>query len=334
MSNLKQECEIVQDLLPLYVDDVASSGSKAFVEHHLETCADCRQVKTLLEGSARAEERIHAETSGVLARHKKRERTLAWKIGFGIAALLMLIYLIAMVIMAASGGAFGDGLMLLCGLAIAGGVSAVPLLSEKRKFANAILVTTAAILILEFLYTNAYGGDIWGTVTATIFGISIPFFPVVAYAYPMPGVLKHHKGLVTMLWDSVFAMLTVFTVGIATYGWMPKTKPIIIAAMKGMAVSLIVIWIIFLAARYLHLKNRWMKAGILSLLVGAALFVVQNPVNHIINRAPSTIMLLPNFRNWTEANYNANISAIFLLTGIAVGAVLIGIGFIRNKHLN
>ena len=37
-------CEIVQDLLPLYADDVCSDSSKAFVQEHLAVCANCRQT--------------------------------------------------------------------------------------------------------------------------------------------------------------------------------------------------------------------------------------------------------------------------------------------------
>ena len=34
-------CEVIRDLLPLYVDDVLSSDSRALVEEHLETCEGC-----------------------------------------------------------------------------------------------------------------------------------------------------------------------------------------------------------------------------------------------------------------------------------------------------
>ena len=35
-------CEVVQDLLPLYVDGALKRGSMELVEEHLKTCADCR----------------------------------------------------------------------------------------------------------------------------------------------------------------------------------------------------------------------------------------------------------------------------------------------------
>ena len=35
-------CEVVQDLLPLYVDGALKRGSMELVKEHLKTCADCR----------------------------------------------------------------------------------------------------------------------------------------------------------------------------------------------------------------------------------------------------------------------------------------------------
>ena len=35
-------CEIIRDLLPLYVDDVCSEKSKDMIEEHLRGCEECR----------------------------------------------------------------------------------------------------------------------------------------------------------------------------------------------------------------------------------------------------------------------------------------------------
>jgi hypothetical protein len=37
-------CKTIRDLLPLYHDEVASEESRALVEEHLKTCAECRKV--------------------------------------------------------------------------------------------------------------------------------------------------------------------------------------------------------------------------------------------------------------------------------------------------
>ena len=39
---MKNECNIIRDILPLYVENMVSADTSAFVEEHLEKCAECR----------------------------------------------------------------------------------------------------------------------------------------------------------------------------------------------------------------------------------------------------------------------------------------------------
>lgn len=39
----KEICDIVKDLLPLYIDDILSDSSRALVEEHIQTCSECRK---------------------------------------------------------------------------------------------------------------------------------------------------------------------------------------------------------------------------------------------------------------------------------------------------
>ena len=45
----KIHCDIVKDLLPLYVEDVCSEKSKAEIERHLEACEDCKCYYEMLK---------------------------------------------------------------------------------------------------------------------------------------------------------------------------------------------------------------------------------------------------------------------------------------------
>ena len=36
-------CEVIKDLLPLYVDDVLSDDSHALVEAHIASCKECKR---------------------------------------------------------------------------------------------------------------------------------------------------------------------------------------------------------------------------------------------------------------------------------------------------
>jgi len=44
MTMTKIPCEIVQDLLPLYVDDICSEATKEAVEPHIAQCEACRRI--------------------------------------------------------------------------------------------------------------------------------------------------------------------------------------------------------------------------------------------------------------------------------------------------
>ena len=42
MSNI--ECDLVADLLPIYIDGKASEASKKFIEEHIKTCEECKEI--------------------------------------------------------------------------------------------------------------------------------------------------------------------------------------------------------------------------------------------------------------------------------------------------
>ena len=51
------ECNIIKDLLPLYIDDVLSDDSRELVEKHLKECTKCadelkkmKEKKRILKG--------------------------------------------------------------------------------------------------------------------------------------------------------------------------------------------------------------------------------------------------------------------------------------------
>lgn len=64
-------CNVIQDLLPLYADDVVSKESRELVQQHLECCPDCRQVL----GEIQADIPIPQQTDDApLKKLKKKQR--------------------------------------------------------------------------------------------------------------------------------------------------------------------------------------------------------------------------------------------------------------------
>ena len=48
----KISCEVIKDLLPLYVDDVLSEDSRKLVESHISDCADCKKYYEDMQNSS------------------------------------------------------------------------------------------------------------------------------------------------------------------------------------------------------------------------------------------------------------------------------------------
>ena len=84
-------CKIIRDLLPLYHDDVASEESRALVEEHLETCAECAKMLEDIRESVSEKSAARAEQpiiSGLKALKKRlrRKTVIAIAISFLCAA--------------------------------------------------------------------------------------------------------------------------------------------------------------------------------------------------------------------------------------------------------
>ena len=49
---MKIPCDLIVDLLPLYMNNLCSEGSKAIIAEHLETCEKCNKILDKLEAAA------------------------------------------------------------------------------------------------------------------------------------------------------------------------------------------------------------------------------------------------------------------------------------------
>ncbi|MGG4342415.1 zf-HC2 domain-containing protein [Paenibacillus lautus] len=95
-------CDIIQDLLPLYYDDVCSADTKALVEEHLSNCPDCREVLSHMNSPmslpAQAIEQNMQEGAGLqqVAAHWSRTKRISFIKGLWITCLavglLFLVY--------------------------------------------------------------------------------------------------------------------------------------------------------------------------------------------------------------------------------------------------
>ncbi|MCH3954992.1 MAG: zf-HC2 domain-containing protein [Eubacterium sp.] len=204
---VQRECGIVQDLLPVYVDGICSEESRTFVRQHLETCADCRNLYQKMKDNE-VESILKNEKDGVLQRHAKKEKGQAYRIGLIISGLLLLPIIIAGIAAAAGGAEFRTIPVLAASMLLVAAVTAVPLLSESHRLARVITVGTAAVLLIEFFVTLLYSGKVeFSVLASTMFGISIPLFPLFIRNTELPEIVRNRKALITMSWDTVWFYL-------------------------------------------------------------------------------------------------------------------------------
>ena len=46
---MKITCDVIQDLMPSYIDGILSEDSRALVEEHMGTCQECRKMLEIMK---------------------------------------------------------------------------------------------------------------------------------------------------------------------------------------------------------------------------------------------------------------------------------------------
>lgn len=86
-------CEIVQDLLSLYYDDVCSTESKAAVVSHLETCDKCRKAFSVLQSPIEyPESRTERDAAEAASKAWKNTRKKAFRFGVILVTALLTLF--------------------------------------------------------------------------------------------------------------------------------------------------------------------------------------------------------------------------------------------------
>ncbi len=86
----KTDCNIINDLLPLYIDDVLSDESRQMVEEHLADCPSCQGMLEIMNKS------IELKEDRDVTPFKRLRRKLIMR-GIGIGLLIMMFLLVVLV---------------------------------------------------------------------------------------------------------------------------------------------------------------------------------------------------------------------------------------------
>lgn len=309
---MKYECDVIEDLLPLYQDGACTNATKRAVEEHLAECPKCTELFSKLKDMS-IDEMILKEKENVIgsqSKYFKRKSALAGSIVGGIFALPILICLIVNLVT-------GHGLtwffIVLAAMMIPTSLFVVPLMAPKnRMFLTMISLTASIILLLAVCCIYSKGNWFFVAAPAVLFGLTVCFAPFIACRRPVNAYLKNRKGLAVMCADTVTFLLMM--IGIGFYAYYPG----IFTEMLGFStLYLLMAWTLFLIIRYLP-ANGLVKAGVCI----ASLSVMSYFSNEALN--------------WLTAKHledgavlvSSQPSLALMLTCVGIGAVLAGIGLL------
>lgn len=93
---MKNKCNIVKDILPLYVENMISDDTHQFVDEHVSQCAECKKSLELLKTDMRVEKTHQVEDAPVKAINKIRFDMNKKKVIAGIISAVISIIVVVL----------------------------------------------------------------------------------------------------------------------------------------------------------------------------------------------------------------------------------------------
>lgn len=328
---MKLACGLIQDLLPLYQDEVCSEESRRAVEEHLGECADCRQMAERLR-DREVDGMLRKERDSVLERHEKKEREKTYMVGMVSAGVLLVPTVVCLICNLAIGHGLDWFFIVLSSMLVVASLLVVPFVVRRERALATILAFTVSLVLL-LLVCCIYTRGRWFFVAAvpTVFGLSVVFAPYVVMRLRLPKPLSQHRGLLTLAWDSLWLYLVIVTCGLFVRGGSDYWR----LALSITSYCLLPVWGVFLFARYVRM-NRLVKSGLIVMLAGAWTAFGNDGIA-MLTGLPSdggSLFTARLSEMWRETDVNvfsSDILLLLLLASLIVGAILILLGVLREK---
>ena len=97
---MKNECNIIRDILPLYVENMVSEETSEFVKEHLEKCQECATEMEAMKAGTKVDEfstetknKLESEVEKSLKSIRKKFRKKAFRVASVIAAIIAVIFI-------------------------------------------------------------------------------------------------------------------------------------------------------------------------------------------------------------------------------------------------
>lgn len=309
---MKYDCDMIADLLPLYKDGVCSEASKRIVYEHLSECARCKNIYDKM-GENFIDQEFMREKEEVIssqAKFFKRKSAIAGSI---VAAIFAIPILICLIVDLVSGAGLGWFFIVLAAMFIPTSLIVVPLMVPKYKKLYTIGSFVFSLLLL-FGVTCIYSKGNWFFVaaSATMFGLSFIFAPIIVCTNPVKRFFKNFKGLALMSIFTILYVIMLVCIGV-TAG-----SPGYYSLAFGISMPIIVmIWLMFLLYRYVPINGFFKTAICISAITIFGYFSVD-----IISS------MIGALSNDNSVVVYSTVSPIELIAGLSIGGIFALVGFI------
>ncbi|MCH5270798.1 MAG: zf-HC2 domain-containing protein [Lachnospiraceae bacterium] len=320
---MKLNCNVIHDLLPLYVDQICSDESRELVDEHLTDCRDC---STLLQQirNTEIETDLKSETENVIlhqAKFFKQKSTIA---GAVIAGIFMIPILVCLIVNLASGAALNWFFIVFASLITAASLIVVPLMMPENKLLWTFCTFTVSLLLLfGVICIYTHGSWFFVVSSSVLFGFSVCFLPFAVYVKPLKSLLGRQKGLTVMTAITLLFVLMMLSIGLYS-----KSSGFWRIASAVSLPFVALAWLLFLLIRYSRF-NGLIKAGICTILIGTFSFFADNLINAWIGiKLPlPTLKLLI----WNTGTIDGNVKWLLLLGCTFAGIILFISGISKRR---
>jgi len=201
---MKTDCEIIRDLLPLYVDDICSDRSREMVDEHLQECPACSDMLQKLQKTD-IENNLKEEKQDVISYGIRQFKKLSATVGSTVSGALLIPILAVLVLNLVAGSAMGWFFIVLAAMAVAASLIVVPIMvPEDKLFWTFCAFTVSLILLLGVTCIVTRGNWFWVASSAVLFGFSVCFLPFAIKAKPVQKWLgDRNRALVVLGVDAV-----------------------------------------------------------------------------------------------------------------------------------
>lgn len=322
---MDQTCEIVRDLLPLYLDDACSAASKEYVARHLADCPACAALLRELRDQT-VEDSLSEERREALSHQAKRFRSGAVLAGCVLSGILMIPVLVCLIVNLASGHALTWFFLVLASLLVFASLTVVPLLVPENRFLWTMGTFTGSLLLL-LLVCCLYAGGNWFFVAASsvLFGLGVCFLPFIVRCRPCAALLGRKKALTVFTLDTFLFLMMMVSIGFRVGHPGTYSRIALASALPPIAYA----WILFLIIRYVP-ANGLVRAGLCCAVTGSFLFFVPGLVGALLHSpVPFPVFSL---MTWNGGTLNDNILWLCLIGGAVLCVLFCLLGLCGKRR--